>query len=207
MLGAAGLSWPPNPLMWGWDGWAEFHMLLTSLIKLKYVGLTLLCVWTQEFVPSVAAFCGDVLSTYCLKEEGNEQHQSKNLRISSEMLLKDHLSLSLSPVLSLVPSFNDAVWVTGSSDCSQFAVGLCCSPRFCHALISSINLPLRHWKSQRQQDLKRETSLFFHSAGTEKHLFKAVQWYRCSPNSSWPSWNSEEGEVGSTTLIYWICYN
>lgn len=84
-------------------------MLLTSLIKLKYVGLTLLCVWTQEFVPSVAAFCGDVLSTYCLKEEGNEQHQSKNLRISSEMLLKDHLSLSLSPVLSLVPSFNDAV--------------------------------------------------------------------------------------------------
>lgn len=60
-------------------------------------------------IPSFAAFCGDVLLTYCLKEEGNEQHQSKNLRISSEMLLKDHLFLSLSPVLSLLPSFNDAV--------------------------------------------------------------------------------------------------
>lgn len=109
------------------------------------------------------------------------------------MLLKDHLSLPP----SFLPCFIDVVWVTGSSDSSQFTVGLCCSHHICHALISSINPTLGDWKPRRQQDLKRETSLFFHSARTTKHLFRAEQWYRYSPNSSWPSWNSEEEEAGS----------
>ena len=52
---------------------------------------------SRVYLSSVAAFCGDLFSIYCLKEEGNEHHQPKNLSNPSEMLLKGHLSFP--PVL------------------------------------------------------------------------------------------------------------
>lgn len=48
---------------------------------------------SRAYIPSVTAFCGNLLSTYCLKEEGNEHHQPRDLRNPSEMLFKDHLCL------------------------------------------------------------------------------------------------------------------
>lgn len=111
-------------------------------------------------------------------------------------------SLSLLPIL--LSLFIDAVHLTLLSSQWVSAAVLLFAV---HGLVAWILL----WdteKSKRQQDLKRVTSLFFHSARTKKHLFRAEQWYR---HSSWLGWNSEEEQswqysplcTGYAIIKYW----
>lgn len=119
----------------------------------------------RVYIPSFGAFCRDLFfsSTYCLKEEGNDHHQPKNLRNQSERLLKDHLSLPPSPSFPVLLVL--CGWLVHLT--SQFTVGLCYSTHICHALFSTINPTLGDWKPKRQQHPKRQTSLHFHSKNQE----------------------------------------
>lgn len=175
--------------MWGWYGWAELHVTLRALMKLKGVDLILLWILTQQFISLLLLHFAEIFHQLIVEEKRVISITSQNSEESFWDTVERSSHSSFCPS-SLFHWCHVDDWFICLLSVHTGSLLL----RICHGLVRSMNPTLGNWKPKRHQNLKRETSLFFHSARTKKHLFRAEQ------HSSWLSWNSEKEEVGSTVL-------
>lgn len=152
---------------------------------------------SRVYIPFVPAFCIYLSSTYCLKEEGNEHHQPKNLRNLSEMLLKDHLSLP-----SVLPSL--FCWCCVSDWLFSVPKWVSVAPLIfaMHWLVAQI----LHWETGSLRD-----------RGSEKGnqlVFQQERRSICSEQNSdtdtvWTAagWAETQKRQAIQSFFYWICYN